>query len=313
MTRFIHLGIAMLLLLAAAAEAQNPVPASDSLKVITYNVQFLPGPAAAMNQRKEPEYRAQRIAEEVAKFDIVALEEVFDQKWVDAIANGVQAIWGERFHKLASPMAEGHNYTGGCLLLSKYPFAETNTMVFEHFSKPEDFGFRADGFAAKGVIHARVALDGDQSTIDVFVTHLEARDDSLRPAQYAEMAAFIQRVADPSRPALILGDLNTKGTPDQWDDATSQYSVMMKAFGDARAGTGFVDVWPALMAKAHGGTSEQESTETGKRIDYVLVSNPTASAVKFEPKTIRIDPYVDPKTLFLSDHSAVIAEFTLKP
>jgi len=306
-------GMCLCLLLVSLRTQAEDGP--GQLKVISYNVQFLPGPAAAMNQRKEPEYRAERIAEEVAKFDIVALQELFDQKWVDAVANGVQAIWGDRFYKLASPMKEGHNYTGGCLILSKYPFVQSNTMVFEHFSKPEDFGFRADGFAAKGVIHARVALDsGGTSSVDVFVTHLEARDDSLRPAQYAEMAAFIQRVADPSRPALILGDLNTRGMNEERKDAASQYSMMMTAFNGARPeGGAFVDVWPALMGDAHGGTSEQESTATGKRIDYVLVSNPTASAFQLKPQTIRVDPYADPKTVYLSDHSSVVTEFSVNP
>jgi len=306
---YVCLSLAVGLLQASPAMAED----APTLTAISYNVQFLPGPAAAMNERKEPEYRAQRIAEEVAKFDLVALQEVFDQRWVDAIANGVQAIWGDRFHKLASPMAEGHNYTGGCLLLSKYPFVATNTLVFEHFSKPEDFGFRADGFAAKGVIHARVALgDGGMSTIDVFVTHLEARDDGLRPAQYGEMAAFIQSVADPSRPALILGDLNTRGMLEERNDPASQYSVMMKAFNGARPeGAAFQDVWPTLMGNAHGGTSDQESTETGKRIDYILLSNPNPPTFQLKPHSIRIDPYADPKTVYLSDHSAVIAELVI--
>lgn len=298
---------------AASQASTQDTGTPNRLRVITYNVQFLPGPAAAMNERKEPDYRAARIAEEVAKFDIVALQEVFDQKWQDAIADGVRKIWGNaNFHRLSSPMAEGHNYNGGCMILSKYPFAATNTMVFKTFSKPEDFGFRADGFAAKGVIHARISLDGKMSAIDVFATHLEARDDSLRPAQYAEMAAFIQAVADPSRPTLLLGDLNTRGMAEYRSDPESQYSVLIKTLNDARSGaTAFQDLWPVLMGDALGGTSEQESADVGKRIDYVLLSNPQPSALRLTPASIDVNLFQDPLVIALSDHNAVEAEFTI--
>lgn len=295
--------------LAFAQDAASP----SRLRVITYNVQFLPGPAAAMNERKEPDYRAARIAEEVAKFDIVALQEVFDQKWQDAIADGVRMVWGDdRFHRLSSPMADGHQYNGGCMILSRYPFVTTNAVVFKAFSKPEDFGFRADGFAAKGVIHARIALGGEMSAIDVFATHLEARDDSLRPAQYAEMAAFIKSVADPSHPTLLLGDLNTRGMIDERNNPESQYSVMMTTLNNARSGaTPLQDIWPTLMGDALGGTSEQESADIGKRIDYVLLSNPQPPARQLIPASIAVNLFQDPRVVALSDHNAVEAEFGL--
>ena len=45
------------------------VPAEDSvvdqMRVITYNVQFLPEPASVRNERPNPEYRADQIAKQV--------------------------------------------------------------------------------------------------------------------------------------------------------------------------------------------------------------------------------------------------------
>ncbi len=310
MLRMIRL-LVLTLATAGAASCAFPEDAASGaarLNVITYNVQFLPGPASAMNERKEPEYRAKRIAEEVSKFDIVALQEVFDEKYQTLIADGVRSVWGKDLGVFASPKPEGRYTGGGCLLLTRFPILDRHSMVFEHYSTQEEYGVRADGFAAKGVIHARIALDATNS-IDVFVTHLEARADRLRPAQYAEAAAFIKTCTDPSRPALFLGDLNTKGTPDQWDNPDSQYSVLMRTFSGARPESGFVDLWPTLMGKAHGGTSEQESTETGKRIDYILLSNPKPPAFQITPVSIAVNPYLDPKTVALSDHSAVTAEF----
>lgn len=311
--RSLILTLSLVLTTLIPASAQEATP--NRLRVITYNVQFLPGPAAAVNKRKEPDYRSARIAEEVAKFDLVALQEVFDQKWQDAIADGVRKVWGDdHFHRLSSPMADGHQYTGGCMILSKYPFVATDTMVFKTFSKPEDFGVRADGYAAKGVIHARIAFPGPMSPIDVFATHLEARDDSLRPAQYAEMAAFIKSVADPSRPTLLLGDLNTRGMIEHRNDPTSQYSVLMKELNGARSdATTFQDIWPTLMGDALGGTSEQESADIGKRIDYVLLSNPQSPALQLTPVSIAVNLFQDPRIVALSDHNAVEAELTWAP
>jgi len=307
------LSLSLGFVLATPIPAFAQIAAPEQLRVITYNVQFLPGPAAAMNQRKEPDYRATRIAEEVAKFDIVALQEVFDQKWQDVIADGVRRIWGDdHFHRLSSPMADGHQYNGGCMILSRYPFASTNAMVFKAFSKPEDFGFRADGFAAKGVIHARIALAGPMSPIDVFATHLEARDDTLRPAQYSEMAAFIKSVVDPSHPALILGDLNTRGMLDYRNDPESQYSVLMQTLNGARPDAAWSDVWPMLKGDALGGTSEQESADIGKRIDYILLSNPQPPAPKLTPVSIAVNLFQDSRVVALSDHNAVVAEFALQ-
>jgi endonuclease/exonuclease/phosphatase family metal-dependent hydrolase len=73
------------------------------------------------------------------------------------------------------------------LLLTRFPIVESNSTVYKNFSKPADYGLRADGYAAKGVIHARVAYGNDSGMqLDVFVTHLEARADDLRPLQYGE-------------------------------------------------------------------------------------------------------------------------------
>ena len=103
------------------------------------------------------------------------------------------------------------------MLLTRRPLIESNSTVYTDFSKPAEYGFMADGFAAKGVIHARIAKSETErtNTIDVYVTHLEARAGHLRPKQYAELAAFIQQTSDPDRPMVLLGDLNTVGSPEQ--------------------------------------------------------------------------------------------------
>jgi len=46
-----------------------------SFRVVSYNVQFLPGPARYANKRGMPIYRAEQIAAKMSAFDIVGLNE----------------------------------------------------------------------------------------------------------------------------------------------------------------------------------------------------------------------------------------------
>lgn len=281
----------------------------EELRVITYNVQFLPGIAASANKRKEPEYRAKRIGEEMAKFDVVALNEVFDPRWRDLILEELKKAWGDDLNVLISPKPE-KQFNGGCLIASRLPFLETNSYIYTHFSDPKDYGVRADGFAAKGVIHARIkrSRDGsDDNFVDVFATHMEARDDDLRELQYPELAAFIKETSSPDRPMLLLGDLNTRGHPPYLTDPESQYERLMRHLRSAR--NEIVDVWPMLHPDKLGGTSEQESADVGKRIDYILVANPDGGKSRLEPETIAVNLYQDDRVEALSDHNAVEGVF----
>lgn len=297
---------AVLVVSGSISEAVAEEP--QTLKVISYNVQFLPGVAAGSNKRPEPEYRAGRIGEAMAVFDIVTLQETFNEKHRPLIVEALKKAWGGAGNEVVAPKPSGFLANGGTMIMAKLPIAESGSIVYKNYSLPKDYGLRADGFAAKGCIHGRVTLGVDRE-VDVFVTHLEARAGELRPLQYQELSAFVQSVNKGERPALLLGDLNTNGNPEERAKADSQYSVMMKTLNSERGESPFVDVWPLLMKDALGGTNEQESSDTGERIDYVLVSNPGGGAPGLEATGIRVNPYPDVKTEYLSDHSAVEAEF----
>ncbi|XZE18567.1 endonuclease/exonuclease/phosphatase family protein [Pirellulaceae bacterium SH449] len=281
-----------------------------AISVMTYNVQFLPPPADVANKRPEPEYRAGRIAEEVAKYDVVGLQETFHTTHRNQIVEGLQKTWEGKASVLTAPQPKGFMANGGCLLLSRFAMTSQNTTVFQSFSKPTDYGLRADGFAAKGVIHGRLAINKDNAsdTIDVYVTHLEARADQLRPKQYLELASFIKKTSDPASPMILLGDFNTNGLKEQRADSDSQYTQLMRALNDVRTG-GVVDVWASLRANEHGGTTHQESTEIGKRIDYIFYSNPSQPSKRLVPKSIDVLTFQDERTTALSDHNAVVANF----
>lgn len=280
------------------------------LRIITYNVQFLPEPVSWKNERPQPEYRTRRIAEELRNFDVVGLQELFHETYRNQLIEHTRTAWNGILHRVLSPHPPGFHTSGGCVLLTRRPLLTSGSMVFANFSKPEEFGLRADGHAAKGAIHARIARSSTEldNFIDVFVTHLEARADVLRPLQYGELAEFIQKKADPTRPMLVLGDFNTYGMPEYQQDPNSQYSQLLGALNAVRPDGGVIDLWPHLNGPAHGGTTEQESAELGKRIDYIFLGNPNRSAVRLKPLRIHVELYQDARVGALSDHNAVIAE-----
>jgi len=308
---------ASLLLISQAHAGGSESP--DSLRVITYNVQFLPEPVSGRNERPEPEYRAARIAELASEFDLIALQETFHDKHRALIVEGIGKAWSGEPHLITSPTPDGFFTSGGCLLVSKRPLSTQHATVFSNYSRPADYGLRADGYAAKGVVHARVPRSSDVSSksnsddcVDVFVTHLEARADDLRPLQYAEVAAFVKLHSSTDRPALLLGDLNTRGSVEFRGDPQSQYSQLMQQLASARSGCEWIDVWSHLRKDSLGGTTEQESSDVGKRIDYILLSNPALPNPQLAPVTVAVELFQDEKVTALSDHNAVTAELEWK-
>jgi endonuclease/exonuclease/phosphatase family metal-dependent hydrolase len=305
------LAVALAMIGPHAARSEPNTAAGESvLRIISYNVQFLPDPVSWKNERPDPEYRANRIADELSGFDVAGLQEVFHPKHRQQFIDRTRAGWNGKLHKVMSPQPEGFFTNGGCMIVSRRPFATSSCMVFTHYSSPADYGQRADGYAAKGVLHARIVRSEAeaQNCIDAFATHLEARADDLRPLQYKELAKFIKEKSDAAYPIVLLGDLNTYGMLEYQKDSASQYSQLMRELNAIRPDGSVIDLWPHLRGEAHGGTTDQESADIGKRVDYIMISNPRRSKVQLKPLRIDVELFQDERVGALSDHNAVIAE-----
>ena len=302
--------LAPIFCLAMLPFVSNAEP-EETLKVITYNVQFLPSLASFKNQRGEPAYRAKRIAEEIRAYDIVGLQETFHEKYRALLLEALGEYWKDGFQTMISPKDPKRAINGGCLIATQRPIIETNSTIFKHYSRPLDYGFRADGFAAKGVIHARIARSKKErdNTIDVFVTHLEARADDLRHKQYEEISEFIRQISDASTPCLIMGDFNTGGNLYARREPASAFHLLLNALQESRPDQEVLDLWPTLMGEMHGGTTEQNPQNGGKRIDYCFLSNPKPPHTRLRPVAIRVEVFLDERVEALSDHNAVTATF----
>jgi len=307
---------ASLLTRASADERPDDDVATANLRVISYNVQFLPGPAAVANKRKNPKYRARAIGQKMAEFDIVCLNEVFDDAPRNLLLDQLKEAWGDDYQVIAGPNPKDNRSNGGLAIASRLPFVETHSVIYTKASDPKKYGFRADGFAAKGVLHARVRRSkdaDDDDYLDIFVTHMEARVDEIRLEQYPELAAFVAQHSDAHHPVLILGDFNTRGDPSYQKDPDAPYHLLYAALDKNLPTARLIDSWPSMYPEKLGGTNEQESSDIGHRIDYVFMANPEAAISELKLIDIRVNGYLDPEVFALSDHSAVEADLHWTP
>ncbi len=289
-------------------------PPSRPLRVVAYNVQFLPSVAGLLNKRPHGKYRADAIAKRLADCDIIGLNEVFDLEIRERIIANFKRSMGPDA-AVVVPDSQHRSFVGvdsGLVLLSRYPIVESHRMKFGNDSRIADYGIMADGLAAKGAIHARIAVPTDRgnrsprrpagwSQVDVFLTHLESKDAARRAEQFVMLAEFIGKHADASRSALLLGDMNTAGNQLEMEDRTSQYHVMIGALRKSLPRV--TDLWTVCGSEG-GGTGEPGADDGGRRIDYIFLSRCGGKATLI-PRSVRSMPLADPKVGYLSDHCAV--------
>lgn len=278
----------------------------ESLRVITYNTQFLPGVASHFNKRGHPSYRSKAIGKAVTGFDIIGLNELFDTPRRRELLAEIQNAWGDNYHVVTAPDSQ-RSFLGidsGLAIISRKRVVESHSIPFGNGSSVMQYGLVADGLASKGILHARIAIR-DSQLLDVVVTHLEAKDASIRERQYDLLSEAIRRYGDDRQPLLLLGDLNTSGGKAQRDSPTSPYSRLLKALNQARPHAPFVDLWPHLHAES-GGTSNPGSADGGTRIDYIFLSQDPVKPV-LAAVSVEVESFPDKRTTTLSDHAAVKA------
>lgn len=294
----------------------DPKGPPDSFRVISYNVQFLPPIARHTNKRPRHLYRAEQIAEKMAAFDLVGLNETFDDEPRKIIHAHLRKKWGENCHIMFGPDPRDGRYNGGLSLISRYRFIKTDSTIYKNFSSPLKYGVQADGFAAKGVLYARLELPekkfGSKKQLDVFVTHLEARDGSLRRKQFDELASFIKQKVSPDIDFILLGDLNTRGNIRYRHTPGSTYNQLWDVLTRAVPRHRLVDSWPTLHPDEDGGTKNQTEPTRGPRIDYIILGQTRDQCSQLSVEEVRVNPYLDEKVEALSDHSAVEATLRWK-
>jgi endonuclease/exonuclease/phosphatase family metal-dependent hydrolase len=287
-----------------------------SMRILCFNTHLLPGIAQKVaGHRGQDDYRADALARQLGDYDLIGLCEVFENKRRHHLVETLQRMSDQAFQIVESPAPSGRHFVGGgLLLLSRFPIEDKpNLLTYRDASRFWRSGFKADGFAAKGVIHARLRLnDEPRVLVDCFLTHLESHSAEARQSQIRELAGFIAQHSSLERPLILFGDLNvTADHPVDQGGADSEYRLMMESFRYGKQP--LVDVWPALE-EGRGGTSDAIAGETSDRIDYILMSPALLSAkASIEPATVKVVPFLDKevKEGSLSDHAGVECEARL--
>jgi endonuclease/exonuclease/phosphatase family metal-dependent hydrolase len=314
--------------------AGNTVAAGGPLRVASYNVQFVtPHPPWLGHVLREwPGHkpnvaeRAAAIAERLACFDIVALQETINDQRRREILDRLEMAGrgcgetsrlgsGRMFEFVQGPDIEQGSWlplVGNELTLaSRLPIVRTDTHIYQHAAEE-------DVLAAKGALHVRLARGED--TIDVFVTHLQAGDEhgAVRRAQIEELASFIRRAADGGdNPVLVLGDFNVRGSRVDRQDPGSDYNFLRRTLDAAVAPRRFADSWLATHAddpETDSGTKPRVLADGTlrpheQRVDYLFLAGAAAA-----PRSMRIDFFASGLTVDgapvgnLSDHAALLAE-----
>ncbi len=318
---------------AGAGDARAP---GASLRVASYNVQFVTPDLPLLSHvlREWPGHkpnvaeRAEAIAERLACFDIVALQETINDQRRREILERLETAGrdcgrpsrlpsGRMFAFAQGPSIEGGSWlplVGNELTLaSRLPIVRTGSHIYTHAAEE-------DVLAAKGALHARLARGDD--TIDVFVTHLQGGDEhgAVRRAQIEELASFIRREAKgDASPVIVLGDFNVRGSRVDREDPRSDYHFLRRTLDAAVAPRRFADSWLATHAEdpETGSGTKPRVLADGTlrphedRVDYLFLAGAAAA-----PRSMRIDFFtsglmVDGVSVgALSDHAALLAEIS---
>jgi endonuclease/exonuclease/phosphatase family metal-dependent hydrolase len=290
-------------------------------------VRDLPG------QKPNVELRARAIGAALACFDVIALQETINDRRRAELLDQLEADGrdcgkpsrlrsGRMFATVAGPgLPDGSLLPlldDELTLASRLPVESIDMHPFHEAAG-------ADALAAKGVLHARLALGpAAADRLEVFTTHLQAGDDrfQVRTQQVEELADFVRGRARGGGPVLVMGDFNLWGGDVDRADPGSEYNLLLGALDGAVAPRRFVDLWLAAHPQdpeTASGTKPRVLPDGSvrpreKRIDFLLLAGadralPLAVRRDFLPSEIVVDgaPIGN-----LSSHAALLAEIALR-
>lgn len=223
--------------------------------VLTFNAALLP----EIVSYTQPAARVPLIAQHLAGYDAVVLQEVFVNAWRDRLLAELIDHYPHQGELVGADGAGGNplRQDGGVVILSRWPIVKQATLLFGSVCSGTDC------LADKGVAYAAIRK-GDR-TYHLFSTHLQSSFGFSVPAVQAEqlalLSAFIaaQRIP-PDEAVLIAGDHNIDAfTPALGDMLEALQASWPPVIGPVNA------TWdPSRNEWAYGRT---------QWLDYVLVAD----------------------------------------
>lgn len=177
---------------------------SGDFSVLVYNTQLIPSlPFSNPYKGRGRSRQVNRLIEVLKKDspDIICLNEVFVDGERDKISAHLRSTHP---HRVDAPDEGGPLEDGGLLLLSKHRIINKDQIIFR-------VNAGSDHWSNKGIIHARVAINGRTSSpnlLDVYVTHHQAGYHNVKMHQARIGASFIASRSLKKVPAVYVGDFN---------------------------------------------------------------------------------------------------------
>lgn len=300
--------LALLLLLVSSLSFQsstpNPAPATPKpyegkLNVLTWNVQMVPriGSIFSSSLRKMQEERTEWIIEHIEKsdYDIILLQECFDNKFIDAAQERLERKYP---HALLPDRPHFYKLSNGLMILSKYHIEKIENIVFKRLSQ-------SDMFTAKGAVLARIRLD--TQSLYLVNTHLQADYDTKKYQEIRRdqlsciQTELIQKhLKNSESKLLVAGDLNIEE-----DLESAEYKSLTKEF---RWKDWVYDFFKKPSTSFDKQNFWNKDYKQSSRLDYFL-ANFTSKLFKIKiekPKRLFGNDEID-----LADHYGISAEFSL--
>lgn len=233
--------------------------------------------------------------------DIVCLQEVFlgeACELFDRLAHPHK--WRDENRTMWRPLSFGGS---GLAVASRHPFGATALRAFEG----PNVG--AERFARKGMLHARVQVDG--ALVDIVTTHLQSgygdRAETVRARQMDQLREWVDEVGAPERPMIVCGDLNVDGRETARDAEYATLRRLFAGYHDVGAKTDLVTFYPHPdhNALAH----RYEPGRQAQRLDYILVRSSARSRVASAERVL--ERRLDGAATHASDHFGLRATLTL--
>lgn len=191
------------------------------------------------------------------------------------------------FDGLAS---HAHRIRRGGLVFENHGLGVACRLALEH---AEEIRFAARGTGSdalihKGALHVRARLTRGPA-IDVVTTHLQSggapEAAAARKLQVVELVAFVNRVADATRPLLVCGDFNIDGL----DGARAEYVALAAAM----KGAGLRDLDAVGLRATSDPTRnevlrEHEPGSKPERLDYMFLRVPQGDAFDLRVEAVKL-------------------------
>jgi endonuclease/exonuclease/phosphatase family metal-dependent hydrolase len=290
------------------------------VRLLSYNVKMLPG---VFGDGDEDLARARQISAAilaaVPKYDVVCLQEVFDE---EARAVFVKELVREfPFQVAKSSDHDIFNEDSGLFFASRIPISGHSFVEFEH-ATGEDL------WSDKGIFGARLELG--RATLLVFQSHLQSsieysdvRTRQLRQLRARVESALLRAPRTQATSCIVCGDFNVVGERDPGLTMTGEYERMLANLGFPR------DVYRERHREVAGYTWDGSANHMiprddldKQRLDYVFAYDSiaaTSKATVVRPlrriaieavDVVRFDS--NRADLCLSDHFAIEALFGIE-